>query len=1045
MMIKMEKYWENPAVLHVNCLEPHAFFVPHTRAETALGGVDARSERVQGLNGTWKFCYSDAVHKVEEGFQEADYDVADWDNLPVPSNWQMHGYDIPQYTNVNYPYPADPPFVPVDNPAGIYVRDFDVDKQEERLTHLVFEGVDSCFYVWVNGAFVGYSQVSHMTSEFDLTAIVVNGRNRIAVLVLKWCDGSYLEDQDMFRMSGIFRDVYLVSRDKVHIRDFFVKTRLDGAFNADKPNRGFPSAGIACDVMLDGGTQKVKAELLTADGVLAGAAEMAEAEAGTLCFEVSEPDVWSAETPSLYTLLIHCGDEIISTRIGFRKIEIKDSILLINGQNVKFRGVNRHDSHPELGHVTPMAHMRLDLDTMKRHNVNAIRTSHYPNDPRFLELCDEYGFYVIDEADLECHGAGPAGDISWISNLPEYEESYVDRVRRMVERDKNRSCVVMWSLGNESGYGVNHQKMAAWVKERDTSRLLHYEGATGWGRNELDRSILDVHSEMYPSLETMKRNVADNVILGKPYVLCEYSHAMGNGPGDLQDYWDLFNTDDRYAGGFIWEWTDHAVKAKNADGIEYYAYGGDSGEKPHDGNFCMDGLVYPDRTPHTGLLEAKQAYAPVRFHCFHADIGLCIVENRYDFRGLYDLSVWWTLEHNGVIVQKGRLYLPETEPHGRSVFEIPYKVPNDATGRWFVRLSVVTDITLPWMPAGAEISFDQFELPMAFDTIDINTTVSSPGKIAVTETEREIMMVGDGFAYKFSKVYGAFTSLACHGTELISGMPNFSIWRAPTDNDRNIVKSWKEEGFDRLSMRAYKVELSTLSPDQVILQVTWSLGGYIKKPVVRGTAFWTVCANGEIIMDTDAFIREELPFLPRFGLRWTLPAGFEQVSYFGYGPRESYVDKRQSTWKSRFATTVDAMYEPYLKPQENGSHFGTEWASVANALGEGVCFTASGHVSTETQSWIGKCASDPTESKSRQHISGIGETFSFHAAHHTPEMLAAAMHPHELKNCAETVVHLDWMQSGVGSNSCGPELLPQYRLSHKDIKFGLRISPFVAR
>ncbi len=1013
-MINVEKYWENPAVLHVNCLEPHAFFVPFSDVLAATGGVSAHSDRVLSLNGTWKFKYHEAVHQVEDGFQAEDFDISGWNSLPVPSNWQMHGYDIPHYTNVNYPYPADPPFVPVDNPAGLHARDFTLEPQGDRKTTLVFEGVDACFYVWVNGILAGYSQVSHMTSEFDVTPLVKPGRNRIAVMVLKWCDGSYLEDQDMFRMSGIFRDVYLVSRDPVHIRDFFVKTRLDGSFDVAAANDGFPTAGLTCEIALEGGTAGVKAELLAPDGTVVGTASMKKGAKGKVSFELSEPLVWNAEIPHLYTLLLRCGTEIIRSRVGFRKIQVEKGILLINGQNVKFRGVNRHDSHPELGHVTPMAHMRLDLDTMKRHNVNAIRTSHYPNDPRFLELCDEYGFYVIDETDLECHGAGPAGDISWISNLPEYEASYVDRVRRMVERDKNRSCVVMWSLGNESGYGVNHLRMAEWVKSHDASRLLHYEGATGWGRNDLDSSILDVHSEMYPSLETMKKNVAENIIKGRPYVLCEYCHAMGNGPGDLQDYWDLFVTDDRYAGGFIWEWTDHTVKTTTEDGTVYYAYGGDSGEKPHDGNFCMDGLVYPDRTPHTGLLEAKQVYAPVRFHCHHANVGLTVVENRYDFRGLYDLAVRWTVERDGVIVQEGREYLPETEPHNRAVLEIPHKVPKDATGRWFLRLSVVTETTLPWMPAGTEIAFEQFELPVARPEFDAAAPAGVAAGLSVAETEQEICVSGDAFNYRFSKIYGAFTSLEANGTSLSANMPVFSVWRAPTDNDRNIMHTWREEGFDRLSMRPYKVEVAACDSDKVTLQVSWSLGGYIKKPVVRGTVSWTVYGNGEILMETDASVRECVTYLPRFGLRWTLPAGFEQVSYFGYGPYESYQDKKQSTWMSRFDTTVDAMHEPYLKPQENGSHFGTEWACVSNALGEGLKFTADGAI-------------------------------SFHAAHYTPEMLGAAMHPHELERCAETVVHLDWAQSGVGSSSCGPELLPQYRLSQKQISFRLRISPFKAR
>ncbi len=1013
-MINVEKYWENPAVLHVNCLEPHAFFVPYTDLKTATGGISAPSDRVQSLNGTWRFKYHDAVHQVEEGFQTEDFDASDWDALPVPSNWQMYGYDIPHYTNINYPYPADPPFVPVDNPAGLHVRDFTLEPHGDRKTTLVFEGVDSCFYVWVNGLLAGYSQVSHMTSEFDITSLVRAGRNRIAVMVLKWCDGSYLEDQDMFRMSGIFRDVYLVSRDPVHVRDFFVRTRLDGAFDAAGANDGFPSAGLSCEIEIEGGSAGVKAELLAPDGTVVGTASMKKGAKGTVAFEVAEPLVWNAEIPHLYTLLLHCGTEIIRTRVGFRKIEVKNAVLFLNGQKVKFRGVNRHDSHPELGHVTPMAHMRLDLDTMKRHNVNAIRTSHYPNDPRFLELCDEYGFYVIDETDLECHGAGTAGDISWISNLPEYEASYVDRVRRMVERDKNRSCVVMWSLGNESGYGVNHLRMAEWVKNRDTSRLLHYEGATGWGRNDLDNTILDVHSEMYPSLETMKKHVAENVIKDRPYVLCEYCHAMGNGPGDLQDYWDLFMTDDRYAGGFIWEWTDHAVKTATADGTVYYAYGGDSGEKPHDGNFCMDGLVYPDRTPHSGLLEAKQVYAPVRFDCHHANVGLCVVQNRYDFRGLYDLSVRWTIEQDGVLVQEGTAFLPETAPHGRSVLEIPHKVPQNAAGRWFLRLSVVTEATLPWMPAGTEIAFEQFELPVARPAFPSEAPAGKASGLSVTETEQEIDVSGDAFSYRFSKIHGSFTGLEINGTSMLSGMPAFTIWRAPTDNDRNIRNVWQEEGFDRLSMRPYRVEVAACGPDMVTLQVTWSLGGHTRKPVVRGTVSWTVFGNGEILMETDATVREGLPFLPRFGLRWTLPEGFEQVSYFGFGPHESYRDKNQSTWMSRFDTNVAAMHEPYLKPQENGSHYGTEWACLSNALGEGLRFTADG-------------------------------SFTFNAAHYTPEMLAEAMHPHELAPFGETVVHLDWAQSGVGSNSCGPELLPQYRLDQKQIAFRLRISPFKAR
>ena len=1012
-MVKIQKYWEDPQTLHVNCLEPHAHLIPFGTAEAAMGGVAAKSDRVTMLNGTWKFKYHGAVHQVEDGFQAADADVSGWAELPVPSNWQMHGYDIPHYTNVNYPYPADPPFVPVDNPAGLYVRDFDYDLATGRTVTLAFEGVDSCFYVWVNGAFVGYSQVSHMTSEFDVTSLLVPGRNRIAVMVLKWCDGSYLEDQDMFRMSGIFRDVYLIARDAVRIRDFFAVPALEGAYDHDAPNKGFSQGTLSCDIELEGGIADVKAELLAPDGSVAGSAVLQGVAKGTVRFEVAQPLVWNAEKPHLYTLLLTCGTEVVRTRVGFRKIETKAGVLFINGQKVKFRGVNRHDSHPELGHVVPLAHMKLDLDIMKRHNVNAIRTSHYPNDARFYELCDEYGFYVIDETDLECHGAGSAGDIHWISNLPEYEASYVDRVRRMVERDKNRSSIVMWSLGNESGYGVNHVKMAQWVKGRDTSRLLHYEGATGWGHSELDWSMLDVYSQMYPSIDTMKDNLEKDAVKGKPYVLCEYCHAMGNGPGDLADYWDLFETDDRYAGGFIWEWTDHAVKAKTADGTTYYAYGGDSGEYPHDGNFCMDGLVYPDRTPHTGLLEAKAIYAPVRFHAEDAAAGRFQVENRLDFSCLGRYAIAWRVERDGVLMEEGTLDMPSVAPHGKASFTIPSTLPADACGRWFVRIAAVRKASTVWDPANVEVAFNQFEMPVARVPYKAEPEAVK-GVLDVAACGQEIRLTGANFSYRFDTVYGGFTSMQCDGTERVAAMPAFSCWRAPTDNDRNIVHKWREHGFDRLVMRAYHTELVETGADRAVIHVSWSLGAPIYKPVARGTVRWTVYADGSIAMETDVSVRPGMPFLPRFGLRWTLPAGFDEVSYFGFGPTESYVDKKHATWLSRFDTTVSAMHEPYLKPQENGSHVGTEWAEIRNATGEGIRFAADG-------------------------------AFSFHAAHHTPEQLAAAMHPHELATCQETVVHLDWMNSGVGSNSCGPELLPEYRLSQESFSYRLKITPFAAR
>jgi len=1006
-MLFVEKYWENPNILHVNCEEPRTYFIPYESEKMAKVGIRGASKYYQSLNGNWKFKYYNSVHLLEDGFYQENFDPSEWDNLLVPSNWQMYGYDKPHYTNVNYPYPCDPPYVPNENPAGLFIRDFQIQDLQQKDTYLNFEGVDSCFYIWVNGSFVGYSQVSHMTSEFNITEYLKTGKNRLVVMVLKWCDGSYLEDQDMWRLSGIFRDVYLLKRSKAHISDVFVKTSLNGDFSIGEFNCEVKA--IACEEM------QIRAVLKDPRGNKLSERIVDVKDQGLVTFPVVNPELWSAEVPSLYEIYLYQGDEIILQKVGFRKIEIKDSVMLVNGKSIKLKGVNRHDSHPELGHTIPVNHMKKDLILMKQHNINAIRTSHYPNDPRFLDFCDELGFYVIDEADLETHGAARAGDFSMISKDPIFEAAYIDRMQRMVERDKNHACIILWSLGNESGYGNNHIKMALWAKQRDNSRPIHYEGAFSPGvysqleNKESVTSCLDVYSRMYPSIDWISNEYLKDETEKRPLILCEYCHAMGNGPGDLKDYWDLIYSHQKLTGAFVWEWADHGVKTKTLEGIDYYAYGGDFGDKPNDGNFCVDGLVYPDRTPHKGLLELKNVIAPVKTEAYDLINGKIIVTNLNYFSNLSHLQLNWKIEKDGETIDEGSLDCLEIKPQEAKVITLPYALPEKLEGRCFLIVSYSLQKSTSWADKGFEIAFAQFEISLDRVAKEKLNKCEMPF-ISFENTEKEITVYGADFKYVFDRYYGAFKSITYQGVDMICAKPKFNVWRAPTDNDRRIKIRWIDEGYDRLDTHTYSVEIISEDKNSLSIGVEFSLGGYIKKPVIHGKTVWTIYGTGDILMNTSASVRKDMPFLPRFGLQLCMPEGNEMVEYFGYGPHESYIDKQKSTWKSRFTASVDTMHENYLRPQENGSHYATEWATVTNSQGIGLLF-------------IGR------------------DDFSFNVSHYTPEDITQACHPYKLQRRDETIVNIDYKMSGVGSNSCGPELLPQYRFYGEDIQFKLRIKP----
>ncbi|MEF2967335.1 glycoside hydrolase family 2 TIM barrel-domain containing protein [Paenibacillus sp. M1] len=999
-MIQIPKYWEDLSVLQKNREAPRAYYIPYRDAETARTAKRGGSPYYRTLNGNWKFKYLESVRQVDDEFYRTDTDVSTWDDLLVPSCWQVNGYDQLHYTNVNYPFPCDPPYVPNDNPAGLYVREFNISGAwEAKSKYIVFEGVNSCFYLWINGVWVGYSQGSRMPAEFDISPYVHTGANKIAVMVLKWCDGSYIEDQDLWRFSGIFRDVYLLARSPEHVVDVFNRVDLEPDYK---------TGIVACELSTLGGVE-AKVELKDGDGRLVQAETVAVAGQAEVTFKVDHPQLWSAETPYLYHLYITAADEVLHFALGFRKVEIINGVFRINGTAVKLKGVNRHDSHPELGQTVPVNHMIRDLKLMKLHNINTIRTSHYPNDPRFLELCNEFGFYVIDEADLECHGVFHAiGNFNMLTRLPEWEHVFVERVVRMVERDKNHPSVIIWSMGNESGYDVNHMAMARWTKSRDASRPVHYEGSDPRHLGSPDTSVLDMESRMYSSPAYIEAYAKDENS-SKPMFMCEYSHAMGNGPGDLKDYWDVIYKYPKLMGGCVWEWSDHGILTRNAEGTPYYAYGGDFGDQPNDGNFCIDGLVSPDRVPHPGLLELKKVIAPIRAEAENLAAGSIKITNLYDFIDLSHLALNWRIEKEGVLFRQGQLLPGGIAPHTSQVVKLEYTLPEFSEDAFYLTVSFRLREDTHWAKSGHEVYAEQFRLPVEIRKRAESVKPALPSLLLKEQGDR-LMIEGFDFSHVFDLHKGTFTSITKHGVEMLEQPLGFNIWRAPTDNDRKVKRQWMEEGYDRALMHVYEAAVTERKEDAVQISVKYSLGGYIKPPLLHGVAEWLVTGSGEIRLRTEVTVREDLPFLPRFGLRITMPAGTEEVEYFGNGPHESYIDKSQSTIKSKYLTTVDELFTPYIMPQENGSHNNTDWVIVTNEQGMGLKFTGSG-------------------------------AFSFNAAHYTPEDLTLAQHTYELSRRNETIVHLDYKMSGVGSNSCGPELLEIYRLDEKRFTFEINVMP----
>lgn len=1006
------RYYEDLSVLHENTMPARAYYVPASKRMDNLVEHREESDRMQLLNGTWKFQYYNSIYDIQESFFEKDYDTENFDEIQVPSVWQMAGYDTHQYTNIRYPFPFDPPYVPQDIPCGAYAHTFDYRKDENApKAFLNFEGVDSCFYVWVNGSYVGYSQVSHMTSEFDITDLLQDGKNTIAVLVMKWCDGSYLEDQDKFRMSGIFRDVYILKRPEQAISDYHIKTKIEDML-----------AKIELDVKFYS-PANVKISIEDKNGAVVAVGSITEE--GTAVLEIASPELWNTENPYLYKLILETENEVIVDHIALRKIEIKDQVIYLNGQKIKFRGVNRHDSDPVTGFTISVEQITTDLTLMKQHNFNAIRSSHYPNAPFFYEMCDKYGFMVIDEADIEAHGPfmlyrKEDTDYNrfkrWnekIADDPAWESAIVDRVKLMVERDKNRFCIVMWSMGNESAYGCNFEKALAWTKKFDPDRITQYESARYRNYDETyDYSNLDVYSRMYPALSEIQEYLDKDG--SKPFLLVEYCHSMGNGPGDFEDYFQMIQDNDKMCGGFVWEWCDHAIAHGTAEnGKTIYAYGGDHGEDIHDGNFCMDGLVYPDRTAHTGLLEYKNVYRPARVVSYDKESGELVLHNYMDFDDLNDyVNISYELTQDGLVIGKGKLSEVSVAPHSEGKTNLKVNVPE--SGKCYLKLIYHLKKEMPLLEEDHILGFDEIEVSQKDAKCQLAEKwmekTATNSELQVNENDTQIHIKGREFSYTIDRRTALFTEMKFAGREYLNHPMELNIWRAPTDNDMYIKSEWKKAHYDKAYTRAYTTEVAQGKHGVKITSHASVVAETVQK-ILDVTITWKIAAAGKIDADIAVTKDGEFPDLPRFGVRMFLDKKLSDARYFGMGPQESYRDKHQAASHGLYRANVGDLHEDYIRPQENGSHYDCEYVELNN---------------------------------SRYGIVASAEkAFSFNASYYTQEELEKKTHNYELTESDSVVFCVDYALNGIGSNSCGPVVLDQYRFNDVLFRFQFTLVPYV--
>jgi evolved beta-galactosidase subunit alpha len=1004
------KTWENHQIDGINRMPARAYFLTFPSKEKALLNNNRYTHAFKNLNGVWKFMFLDAPEYSPEGFFNSDFDVTKMDDITVPGNWQLQGYGKMHYSDLWYNFPINPPYVPTENPTGIYKRTFFVEESyRDKKIIIRFCGVDSAYHLWINGKEVGYSKVARNESEFDITDFIrVGEENDVTVRVYQWSDGTYLEDQDMWWESGIFRDVELIGVPKDGINDYKVIADLDdeyknGIFKVEAFLRTTKEVNVTFE-LVDAGENTVFTKTVVA-------------KEGKACIDEVIADVnhWTAETPYLYKLFMTVEDdgqivEVIPQNVGFRNIRLNGETFLVNGVAIKFKGVNRHDYSPQNGRVVSREEIEKDIILMKQFNINAIRTSHYPNSYYLYDLCDEYGMYLIAETDLECHGFELTGDYKWITDDPSWELAYVSRMTRMIERDKNHPAIIFWSLGNESAFGCNFRKMTDVAHEMDPTRLVHYEG-------DFDVESADVYSTMYTWIENPKKPYLMKDIIEKskkPHIHCEYCHAMGNGPGNLKDYQDLVYAHDKLQGGFVWEWFDHGIESFTESGEKYYRYGGDFGDDPSNKDFCIDGLIMPDRTPSPGLYEYKKVIEPITTTAVDIQKGIINLLSRYDFANLDRFNLVYKVMEDDVILQTGFMAVPSIEARANKDITLPYdlsviKVKPGA--HYYVNISYQLREDTSYASSGHELATAQFELPLYKEGI----VVRPEGILNVEKEHTTLHVKGANFSLDFNLVNGNLMNIVRDGMQVLSKGPRLTLWRAPISNDMEIIDKLKKVYFLHLEHEVvmnidYHMEGNILKVEVDTINSTTNSAWHFKTKYV-----YTVCPSGDVLIDVEGTPSGRVDLapdmLPRIGVSMHLDKSMEHVRYFGMGPGENYADSKEAAQMGLYANTVDGLFTNYVIPQENGNHMGCKWVSMTNDRGMGLLASTEGD-------------------------------FNFSASWYEDKDLDDAKHTCDLVKRDYIVFNVDYKQNALGTNSCGQWQLDKYRAKFEDFKLSFRLTPF---
>ncbi len=1014
--------WENPMMVQQNRLDPVATMYSYSSEELAMEGEIENNPAYKTLDGTWKFNWVKSPDERPFWFFRDDFDLRGWDEIEVPSNWERKGYGIPIYLDVGYGFESNPPFIHHEwNPVGSYKRFFSIPADwsgKDLVLH--FGAVSSAFYVWINEKLVGYSQGSKTPAEFDISSFVKPGKNSISVEVYRWCDGSYIEDQDMWRLSGITRSVYLYARPKTRIADYFVKAGLDsayinGIFDLEIKLKAEAEAMVKISLLKDGEFIYTE-EKDVVDNIV---------RFNTIIEEVK---AWSAESPSLYDMALTLYDsdglcvESIVSNIGFREVEIKDSNLYVNGKYVYLKGVNYHEHHDEKGHVVDKATMLKDIELMKRNNINAVRTSHYPQPELWYSLCDKYGLYLIAEANIESHGIGYDKDLT-LGDKPEWGKAHMDRIVRMLERDKNHPSVIIWSLGNEAGDGQNFVDAYRWIKKRDITRPVQYERAEK--RTNTPEHHTDIWAPMYASIDRI-REYANNVDSYRPLILCEYAHAMGNSVGNLQDYWDVIKSNKLLQGGFIWDWVDQGLLETDESGEEYWTYGGDYGEGlPSNGPFCINGLVWPDRTPHPALAEVKKVYQYIDFVPVDIRKGIIEIENNYLFTGLSEFQIRWNITRNGIIANKGIYKNIDIGPGMKGQITIPVnEIQNNAGSEYFLNIEARTLNDKNLVPEGETIASEQIVLYRSkYPDIRLDDKMD---EVSYSENEESIIVDGNNFIIEFEKQTGMISSWRCGGREILLRGLQADFWRPLTDNDYGNGNDkraavWKNAGsnYDIVSFEA-----NQQSKSQVDIDVKTILKDYDGNEVVKYGVRYSCLGSGDVLV----YIKLEkldatLPDFPRVGSQIIIMDEFENLKWYGRGPHENYNDRNTAAFVALYESTVSEQYIPYIRPQENGYKTDTRWLTLTDSKGAGLLVSG-----------------NPMFSFSALHFLHNDFSSPGNLANNRKDAYKVNTHTIDLEPRNLVALNIDLGQMGVGGdNSWGARTHREYRFEEMNYTYSFRL------